>query len=234
MTTNLTINDELKNLLPPLSAEEFAGLEESIVKDGCLSPLVVWNDILVDGHHRYEICKRHQITFSVESIVLDSLDDAKLWIWKHQGYRRNLSLFQRVESILKIKKAIAAASKKRQGKRNDNAMKHLTEHQELARLAGMTPCNLSKVKYILERADEETKEKLRRGEEGVSIHKVYNELKSDEHRAMFTPSEHRTKEKAVESICGVILCLLEKYCDLEGKEAVERFLLRTRYYNYRT
>jgi len=90
-------------LLPPLSAEEFAGLEASILKDGCLSPLVIWNNILVDGHHRYEICRKHQIPYSVNSVVLDSIDDAKLWAWQHQENRRNLTAFQRVEIALKLK-----------------------------------------------------------------------------------------------------------------------------------
>jgi hypothetical protein len=36
MMKELTIFDELKNLLPPLTETEFTGLEESILKDGCL------------------------------------------------------------------------------------------------------------------------------------------------------------------------------------------------------
>ncbi len=51
----LIINDELKNLLPPLSEEEAAGLEASILQYGCLTPLVTLNNILVDGHYRYRI-----------------------------------------------------------------------------------------------------------------------------------------------------------------------------------
>ncbi|MDR2438607.1 MAG: hypothetical protein LBE12_04440 [Planctomycetaceae bacterium] len=63
----LTIIDELKNLLPPLTDAEFTGFEESILKDGCLSPLVVWNDILVDGHNRYDICSKHQIPYAIKN-----------------------------------------------------------------------------------------------------------------------------------------------------------------------
>jgi hypothetical protein len=110
----LTIIDELKNLLLPLTEAEFTGLEESIAKDGCLSPLAVWNDILVDGYHRYEICRKHQIPFAVKSIVLENLDEAKIWIWQHQGNRRNLTDFQRGEIALKLKNAIAAKAKERQ------------------------------------------------------------------------------------------------------------------------
>ncbi|MCL2623158.1 MAG: hypothetical protein FWD31_05760 [Planctomycetaceae bacterium] len=88
---NLIINEELKTLLPPLSSEEYAGLEESILKHGCLSPLIVWNDILVDGHCRYEICIKHSIPFGIKNVEFDDLDDAKLWILKHQLGLRNMA-----------------------------------------------------------------------------------------------------------------------------------------------
>ena len=191
--TELTIIDELKNLLPPLSAEEYAGLEESILKDGCLSPLVVWNDVLVDGHHRYEICTKHQIPFAVKSVVLDSLDDAKLWIWKHQDNRRNLTPYLRAELALKLKDVIAAKAKERQkasgGDRKSELAKSVPQtfaepitnketRHELADIAEVSHTTLAKVEYITDNADEETKEKLRRGEKGTSINKEYNRLKN--------------------------------------------------------
>ena len=179
----LTIIDELKNLLPPLTEAEFTGLEESIVKDGCLSPLVVWNDILVDGHHRYAICGKHQIQFAVKSVVLENLDEAKIWIWQHQGNRRNLTDFQRIEIALKLKDAIAAKAKERQrcGQGGvllpQNSAEAKETRQELAKIADVSHDTLNRVEYILEHADEETKEKLRRGEKGTSINKEYNRLK---------------------------------------------------------
>ena len=128
----LIIHEELKNLLPPLSDEEYTGLEESILKDGCLSPFIVWHDILVDGHYRYEICKKHAIPFSVQKIVFENLDDVKLWIWKHQGCRRNMTPFQRAESVLKLKDIVATKLKKRRSKRNDSKkLGHETESEEV-------------------------------------------------------------------------------------------------------
>ncbi len=185
---NLIINEELKNLLPPLSPEEFAGLEESILKDGCLSPLIVWNDTLVDGHNRYEICTKHQIPFGTQNIVLESLDDAKFWAWKHQENRRNLTDYYRAELALKLKDVIAARAKERQGNRTDladgNIVPTLTQgkktREELAEIANVSSGNLGKVEYITEHADEETKAKLRRGDKGTSIDKEYKRLKTDE------------------------------------------------------
>jgi ParB-like chromosome segregation protein Spo0J len=207
----LTIIDELKNLLPPLTDAEFTGLEESIVKDGCLSPLVVWNDILVDGHHRYEICSKHQIPFAVKSVVLENLDEAKIWIWQHQGNRRNLTDFQRVEIALKLKNAIAAKAKERQragggDHKSENAksvpqlfaepIETKETRQELAEMAGVSHTTLDKVEYISEHADDETKDKLRRGEKGTSISKEYNRLKK---QSLPKPDESVTKSDVTET-----------------------------------
>ncbi len=186
---NLIINEELKNLLPPLSAEEFAGLEADILEHGCLSPLVAWNDILVDGHHRYEICRKHEIPFSVQTIVFDDLDSAKLWAWKHQEHRRNLTAFHRTEIALKLKDTIAAKAKDRQlaGLKQASVGETFPQREgasktreELAEIANVSDRTVNKVEYITEHADEETKSKLRRGEKGTSINKEYNRLKAEE------------------------------------------------------
>jgi hypothetical protein len=179
----LTIIDELKNLLPPLTDAEFTGLEESILKDGCLSPLVVWNDILVDGHHRYEICRKHQIAYAVKNVELASLEDAQFWAWQHQDNRRNLTPFIRAEIALQFKGRIAAKARERQrcGQGGILLPANLPEaketREEIAELAGISPRSMTKVEYIVEHADEETKEKLRKGEKGTSIDKEYNRLK---------------------------------------------------------
>ena len=186
--TTLIVNEELKTLLPPLSAEEYAGLEASILKDGCLSPLVAWNDILVDGHHRYEICEKHGVPFVVTSISLKNLDDAKLWAGRHQEYRRNLTPFHRGELALKLKDVIAAKAKERQKGGQGGVLlcptldkaSSVDTKKEVAEIADVSHGTLAKVEYIAEHADEATKEKLRQGEKGTSINKVYNQLKTEE------------------------------------------------------
>ena len=108
------IHDELKNLLPPLSVKEYAGLEASLLKEGCLSPLVTWNNMIVDGHYRYDICKKYGIPFSVREMNFADLEAAKLWAWRHQENRRNLTPFQRTELALKFKDTIAKKAKENQ------------------------------------------------------------------------------------------------------------------------
>ncbi len=89
-TRELIINPELQTLLPPLPQEAFDGLEASILKHGCLSSLVVWNDTIVDGHWRYMICKKHGLAFNVRNVEFEDLYDAMIWVYKKQLGQRNL------------------------------------------------------------------------------------------------------------------------------------------------
>ena len=63
---NLKIDPEFQSQIPPLTDDEFKQLEENILKEGKLiSPLIVWNNTLVDGHNRYAILQKHpEIYFS--------------------------------------------------------------------------------------------------------------------------------------------------------------------------
>ena len=87
----LKINNEFKDLIPPLTADEYTALEESILIEGCRDAILVWNETIVDGHNRFEICSKYGIEFSTREINFESILDAKVWIRKNQLSRRNLS-----------------------------------------------------------------------------------------------------------------------------------------------
>lgn len=56
----LSIDPEFQGKIPPLTPEEYRQLEENILAEGVvLSPLVVWNGLIVDGHNRYRILQSH-------------------------------------------------------------------------------------------------------------------------------------------------------------------------------
>ena len=53
---NLKIDPEFQSQIPPLTDDEFKQLEENILKEGKLiSPLIVWNNTLVDFPNRKQI-----------------------------------------------------------------------------------------------------------------------------------------------------------------------------------
>ena len=90
---NLKIDPEFQSQIPPLTDDEFKQLEENILKEGkLLSPLIVWNNTLVDGHNRYEIVQEHpEISFSTMPLPFESREEVLAWICKNQLGRRNLS-----------------------------------------------------------------------------------------------------------------------------------------------
>jgi len=254
--TELTIIDELKTLLPPLSTEEYAGLEESILNEGCLSPLLVWNNMLVDGHYRYEICMKHQIPFGVRNIQFNSLEDAKFWAWQHQKNRRNLTSFHRVELALKFKDAIAKKAKERQRMAGGRGCLRvegapIDTASELAKIAGVSHGTLRKAEHIVALADEKTKDQLRRGDKGTSIHREYSRLVlnnppvpkpavsheaqpvvKEETGMIFIRKDMKAEELAallldnysVEFIFALIFALLKLYRVRYGAKALQHFL----------
>ena len=90
---NLKIDPEFQSQIPPLTDDEFKQLEENILKEGkLLSPLIVWNNTLVDGHNRYAILQKHpEIYFSTMPLRFENREEAVAWICKNQLGRRNLT-----------------------------------------------------------------------------------------------------------------------------------------------
>ena len=90
---NLKIDPEFQNQIPPLTDNEYKQLEENILKEGKLiSPLMVWNNTLVDGHNRYEIVQEHpEISFSTMPLPFESREEVLAWICKNQLGWRNLT-----------------------------------------------------------------------------------------------------------------------------------------------
>jgi hypothetical protein len=94
MHQKIIIDEEFKAILPALDRETYAMLEESLLSHGCMNPLVLWNGVLIDGHNRYEICKRHKIRFQTIDKEFGSREEALIWIITTQVARRNLSPMQ--------------------------------------------------------------------------------------------------------------------------------------------
>ena len=88
---NLIIDPEFKRLLPELSTGELNQLEANIIRDGCREPIVVWNNTILDGHHRYDICRKHRIPFKLEQLQFQYREEAMRWICLNQAGRRNIA-----------------------------------------------------------------------------------------------------------------------------------------------
>lgn len=87
----LKTDEDFKHLIRPLRRKEFVQLEQNILADGCRDPIVVWNDVIVDGHNRYEICMRHDIPFDTRNMEFECREAAIAWICANQLGRRNIT-----------------------------------------------------------------------------------------------------------------------------------------------
>ena len=120
-TEAITTDDEFKSLIHPLSPEEYDGLENSIKDNGCRDPLVIWKgqNILIDGHHRYKICDKHNIKYQIVEQEFDTRSAVKAWIIRNQLGRRNINKYIRSALALQLKAEYEAIAKERQGTRTD-------------------------------------------------------------------------------------------------------------------
>ena len=198
---DLTVDSEFRDLIPPLNEEELKLLEESLVADGCESPLIVWNGVIVDGHNRYAICRKHEIPFAIQEKNFSSRDDAMLWMLRNQLGRRNLNNYQRVELVLKFEPLVKNAAEQRmmagkaanpvptlaQGQTKGRTRDHLSE------AAGVSHGTFAKAKKLVQSADEETKRELRAGK--VTVNRAYTELLEKEHEGETKICERCKQEK---------------------------------------
>ncbi|WP_292938145.1 hypothetical protein [Noviherbaspirillum sp.] len=105
----ITINEDLRAYIDPLTEDEHAALERSLLAEGCRDALVLWGDLLVDGHNRYSICQKHGIPFNtVQNQTFQSMDDVHLWMIDNHLGRRSVSDFQRGVLALRKKEIVAA------------------------------------------------------------------------------------------------------------------------------
>ena len=107
-TMNIVVNEELKAYIEPLTPDEHDALERSILTEGCRDALVLWGDVLVDGHNRYGICQKHGLPFqTVQNPRFQSMEDVHLWMIDQHLGRRSVSDFQRGVLALRTREIMA-------------------------------------------------------------------------------------------------------------------------------
>ena len=134
------IDSEFQALCPPLQDDERRQLEENILHDGCRDDLVVWegHDILLDGHNRFEICRDHNLPYSVSEITFPDREHVILWMRENQLGRRNLSEDQRAAMCVAVVEARSAIEKRERARKGRAAGGDATTEQKADRLSAET------------------------------------------------------------------------------------------------
>jgi len=168
----IKIDPQFKALCRALTKDEYEYLEASLQDDGCDNPIILWNDTIVDGHNRYEICQKHGIEFNILNKEFESREDAMLWIIHNQLARRNLSDLDRV-ALLEAKRPLLAKQARerqraggtlavRQGLVNlPNPENKVHVRDQLASEAGMSGKTYDSLRKVNEKGGEELKQAVR-------------------------------------------------------------------------
>lgn len=88
--SELKNDEEFGALVFPISDNEYDALEENIFDHGCGEPIIVWDNIIIDGRKRYDICKKWELPFPVKRIDFENRYEAAAWICRNQLERGDL------------------------------------------------------------------------------------------------------------------------------------------------
>ena len=177
---------ELAELLPPLSGEQLAAMEADLLKNGCYSPIIVNEDlVIVDGHNRLRLCEEHGLSYQMAVFAFEDLLEAKQWALDTQKGRRNLDKWELGKIALKLKPEIEARAKANQQTYHGNQYESglsatlpevhsasVDTRKELADSVGLGERTMGKVMQIDEHAPDPVKEALDKKE--LSINQGYN------------------------------------------------------------
>ena len=196
----LKIDPELRDLLPPLTDEEYKQLKKNIIENGFDKnfPIMTWKGYIVDGHNRYKICKEHNIDFVYGTLAYKTKEEVMEWMLDIQLGRRNLSPIQRIaiaekyrslyekQALINKQNAMSKARRNNQNNKGEqfsqnstttvNPQNKIDVRAKLATTAGVSTDTYSKGAKILNSDNEKVKNAVLSGE--MSINAGYKELVS--------------------------------------------------------
>ena len=216
MNKEYRIDPELKSIMSELAEDEKDMLEKSLLQDGYKGPpIVVWEDTIIDGHNRYELCRKHNIPFEVQEMQFDSKDEVIQWMIRAQIGRRNLSKAQRSALVRRFRPIYEKEAKQNQIKAggdkkseeykrtvtaklpqaNDASKgRNPTTDQKLAELANVSERTFRMCDKVLNSDNEGLKEDMLSGKK--SINASYKELQRLEKEGHKMDVPQQVKESA--------------------------------------
>jgi len=212
---DIIVNEELKAYIDPLTQDEHDALERSLLAEGCRDALVLWGDVLIDGHNRYGICSKHGIPFNtVQNTRFKSMDDVHLWMIEQHLGRRSVSDYQR--GVLALRKRDILETRRRAEQEQlrresegeaapsatadndsppwDPAPK--LSKADLAREAKLSPSQVTMIEKIHDHATAEVIEAMRVGAISLSAAATVASLPEDEQRAAARGGKDELKQAA--------------------------------------
>jgi hypothetical protein len=223
-TVNIVVLEELKAYIEPLTPDEHDAMERSLLAEGCRDALVLWGDILVDGHNRYGICTKHGLPFqTVQNPRFQSMEDVHLWMIDQHLGRRSLSDFQR--GVLALRKREIVAERRSRAKAEADKTttsvpeaptgdapwegeapaaalaavlepKPLQSREDIARAARLSASQVGMIEKIQKQAAPEVVAAVRSGDLSLNAAAVVATLPEEEQRAAALAGKDELKQAA--------------------------------------
>lgn len=206
---NIVIKEDLRAYIDPLTEDEYTSLERSLLKEGCRDALVLWGEILIDGHNRYGICQKHNLPFqTVQNTSFQSMDDVHLWMIDNHLGRRSVSDFQRGVLALRKKDILTARlTKPEEAKPENNDA--VTEkaiasepplrtpsRQDIARAARVSNVTLGQIEKIQKTAAPELVDAIKAGDISINAAAIVATLPSEQQVAAVAGGKKELRETA--------------------------------------
>lgn len=225
-TEEIVVLPELKAYIDPLTPDEHEALERSILDEGCRDALVLWGNILVDGHNRYGICQKHGLPFkTIQNERFQNMEDIHLWMIDQHLGRRSVSDFQRgvlalrKREIITERRAAAAAAVNAAKAESANAQAPwegdvdpavaqalasspkvpddaLDTREALARAARLSASQVKMIETIQQKAAPEVVAAVKAGELSLNAAAVVSTLPVEEQQAMAAEGADGLKQGA--------------------------------------
>ena len=168
---------KFRDVIDPLTEDEQKGLEADLLEnDGPNDPIWVWGVHIVDGHHRYDICRLHDLPFKTRSVWddLTDEDDVRGRMQMLAANQRNLSAEQqrkyRVKAVYQLSKNKAESEAIEQVAKNAGIASR-TVYRDLKKheLGQQLTEELKDADFVYQRIGEETLELMGQLEPAVQI-----------------------------------------------------------------
>jgi ParB-like chromosome segregation protein Spo0J len=181
----------LSAAFPNMTTDEFVDLLNSVREIGIQTPIVLFEDKIIDGWHRY----RASVELDIECPAIDLADDLdpQLFVMAHNFARRNLSVSQRALCSVGVFKW------RRNGRINQSGHDdHIVKtNKELSDLSKTSEKTIRRAKKVISDAVTEVIEAVQSGEIGIFKASEIAKLDKDKQVAALTKPVKKTVPKEV-------------------------------------
>jgi ParB-like chromosome segregation protein Spo0J len=152
---------QLSSAFPDMSREEYSELLDSVREIGIQNPIVLFEDKIIDGWHRYKASV--ELDIDCPAVDLPEETDPRLFVIAQNVSRRSLTASQRALAIVTVN------AWRRSGVKNKEALQEppTKSNEELSGLSKTSKATIKRAKQVITDAVHEVIEAVQSGEIGI-------------------------------------------------------------------